>query len=250
MQPNNEILIDYLDKHLSGEEAARIDIMAKNDTVVATELHYLKLAIDTVRLNAINEKVSALRRSFETNQTSTKTPEGAVIRSMYKISMRIAAIMILLVGSAVLYKYIAVSDQSVYNKQFTSYELSNTRGEETRDAEVEAYRNKSWNEVITIYNTENNRSNKATFLAAMAEMQLNHFPQSVKLFEEILNSTTADGSFREETEYYLSLAYLMNHQENKSVQLLNKIKSDTAHTYYPLVSKIPYIDLKIIELKK
>ncbi len=250
MQPNNEILISYVDKQLSGEEAARIDVMAKKDAVVAAELQYLKLAIDTVRLNAINEKVLAVRRSLENNQTSTKAPEGAVIRIMYKISMRIAAILILLVGSAVLYKYIAVSDQSVYNRQFTGYELSNTRGQETRDAEAEAYRNKNWNGVITIYNTENNKSNKATFLAAMAEMQLNHFPQSVKLFEEILYSTPADGSFREEAEYYLSLAYLMNHQENKSVQLLNKIKADTGHTYYPLASKIPYIDLKIIELKK
>ncbi len=86
----------------------------------------------------------------------------------------------------------------------------------------------------------------------MAEMQLNHFPQAVNLFENILNTNgkTGDSSFQEESEYYLSLAYLMNHEENKSILLLDKIKADTSHTYYPLASKLSSIDLKIIELKK
>jgi hypothetical protein len=250
MRPTNEILIDYLDRQLSGEETTRVDSMIKKDKAFATEMQYLKLAIDTVRLNSINEKVSAVRRAFENNPAHKKTPENAVIRSMYKISMRIAAILILLFGSALLYKYLTVSDQTIYNKQFSGYELSNSRGQEVRDAEIEAYRNKNWSEVIAVYNTENIKSNKATFLAAMAEMQMNQYSRSVNLFEEILNAKAGDDSFREETEYYLSLAYLMNHQENKSIQLLNKIKADTGHTYYPLASKIPYIDLKIIQLKK
>jgi hypothetical protein len=32
--------------------------------------------------------------------------------------------------------------------------------------------------------------------------------------------------------------------------MINKIKSNPGHTYYPLVTKISPIDLKIIELKK
>ena len=85
----------------------------------------------------------------------------------------------------------------------------------------------------------------------MADMELKNFPQAVSLFENILypKFENADSSFREETEYYLSLAYLMNHQENKGIALLNKIKADTNHTYYPLASKLSSIDLKIIELK-
>jgi hypothetical protein len=252
MRPNNEILIDYLDRQLSREESTQVENMAQKDTMVASELQYLKLAIDTVRLDAINEKVSAIRQSRENDRKSTDRPAKAIVRSMYKISMRVAAIFIVLIGVTVLYKYASVNNQSVYNKQFTGYELSNTRGQETRDAEVEAYRNKNWNEVIAIYNAEANKSNKSGFLAAMAEMQLNHFPQAVALFENILNANakSGDSSFQEEAEYYISLAYLMNHEENKSIQMMNKIKADTSHTYYPLVSKLSPIDLKIIELKK
>jgi hypothetical protein len=252
MQLNKEILIDYLDHQLNQEDSEQIEIMARNDKSLDGELQFMKLAIDTVRLNAINNKVLAIRSSLANTQAVSVKPINSKVRSMYKMSLRVAAVFILLAGSAALYKYISVSNLSVYEKQFTGYELNNTRGQESRDAEVEAYRNKNWNEVVAIYQTENNKSNKSVFLAAMAEMQLNHFPQAVTLFENILNTNgkTGDSSFQEESEYYLSLAYLMNHEENKSILLLDKIKADTSHTYYPLASKLSSIDLKIIELKK
>jgi hypothetical protein len=207
------------------------------------ESDYEKLAIDTIRLNAINEKVSAVRRSFENK------PEKAIVRSMYRTGLRVAAILLLIVGSASVYKYVATSNESIYNKQFLNYDLTNTRGAETREKEGEAYKSGNWNEVVAIYNSENNKTNKNTFLAAMSEMQLNHFPEAVRLFEEVLYTKSEDHSFQEETEYYLSLAYLMNHQDLKSIRLINKIKADPNHTYYPLAVKISSIDMKIIGLK-
>jgi tetratricopeptide (TPR) repeat protein len=204
---------------------------------------YEELAIDIIRLNAINQKVAAVRSSFETK------PEKAVVRSMYRTALRVAAVFVLLIGSATIYKYASTSDESVYNKLFVNYELTNTRGEQSRENETEAYKNGNWNEVVHIYQTENNKSAKNTFLAAMSEMQLNHFPQAISLFEEILNAKSNDQVFQEETEYYLSLAYLMDHQESKGLQLLNKIKSDKNHTYYPMANKLSGIDMKIIDLK-
>jgi hypothetical protein len=247
MRPNNEILIDYMDQQLSREESFGVETLLRNDTQAAGELLYLKLAVETVRLDAIQEKVSAIRLSFEKNQTSTE-PAKTIVRSMYKISMRVAAIFILFIGASILYKYMSVTNQSVYEKQFAAYELSNTRGQETVDAETQAYQSKNWKEVTTIFNTVKNKTNKSVFLAAMAEMELKHFPQAVLLFENILRS--GDNAYQEEAEYYVSLAYLMNHEENKAVLILDKIKADTSHTYYPMVSNISAIDLKIIELKK
>jgi hypothetical protein len=207
------------------------------------ENEYQKLAIDTIRLNAINEKVSAVRRSLENK------PEKAIVRSLYRTSLRVAAILLLIVGSATLYKYISVNDRSIYDKQFLSFELTNTRGAQNRESETEAYRSGNWNEVVKIYSSSNKKSNKNTFLAALSQMQLNHFQEAVTLFEELLNTKSDDHSFQEETEYYLSLAYLMNHQDLKSMQLINKIKADPNHTYYPLAVKISDIDMKIIALK-
>jgi hypothetical protein len=212
-------------------------------------LEYLKLALDTVRRDAINKKVSAVRHTIKNDSRSEK-PSGAIVRSMYKTSLRITAILVLFMGFALIYKYSSVSNQSLYEKQFAGYYLSNTRGIETKDAETEAYQNKNWKDVIASYRALHTTSNQSTFLAAMAAMQLSRFPEAVGLFERILSDASADRSFREESEYYLALAYLMNHEENKGVQLLSKIKADPGHTYHPLASKISSVDLKIIELKK
>lgn len=204
---------------------------------------YEKLAIDTIRLHAINEKVTVVRHSFDNK------PGKAVIRNIYRISMRVAATLLLIVGSASVYKYITTGERSVYEMQFLNYDLTNTRGAENRDSETEAYRNGNWKEVAALYYNGNNKTNKSTFLAGMSEMQLNHFSEAVKLYEKLLFTASDDHSFQDEAEYYLALAYLENHQVLKSISLINKIKADPNHTYYSLAVQISAIDMKIIALK-
>jgi len=249
MRPDNEILIDYLDKQLNPEESAQLESAIQKDIVLAGEFHYLGLAVDTIRLEAINRHVFSIRQSLKKPEIIEK-PAHAVVRNIYRTGLRVAAALILVMGIAVLYKYTSVNSQSVYEKQFTGYELTNTRGQEIHDSEEDAYQDKKWNEVISIYQGKMNRSNKQSFLAAMAEMQLNHYQQAIPLFENILNLKSGDNSYLEEAEYFSALAYLMNHEETNAIRMINKIKSNPAHTYYPLVTKISPIDLKIIELKK
>jgi hypothetical protein len=244
-----KILIDYLDKQLNTEEMISVQDQIQEDRIVTCEYQYLKLAIDAVRRDAILSKVFSIRHSFANNQSDTAIPGKSILRNMYHISMRVAAISLLLLVSAILYKYITVNNQSFYNSQFTPYELSTTRGLSEIDAISEAYSNHQWNEVVAMVHTIKVPSNKTIFLGAMAEMQLNHFPQAINQFEKILYGRSGDQRFLEESEYYSFLAYMMNHQENKAVNLLNKIKANTDHMYYPMVSQISSFDLKIIGLK-
>ena len=249
MQTTNEQLIDYLDRKLNQEESLLIESRLKSDKILAGELEYMKLAIDTVRLEAIRNKVSSIRDSVDNVKTTSVVPTGGIVRSMSKFSLRIAAILVMLMGITILYKYISVSSLSVYQKEYSNYEMVNVRGEAANSNEVKAFLNKDWNQVIAANAAENSPSNQSNFLAGMAELQLNHFPLAVNLFQAVLNARATDNSYQEEAEYYISLSYLRNHEVNKAIQMLNKIKADPNHTYYPLASKISGIDLKIIELK-
>ncbi len=183
-------------------------------------------------------------------QGGTGHVNQGTVRNMYKTALRIAAILIFIVGSTLMYKLITVTNQSVFEKQFIPFELTNTRSAQTWDAESNAYYNKNWNEVLKIFQAVKPATNKSRFLAGMAELQLNHFSKAEILFESILSPTSGDLSFNEEAEYYLSLTYLMDHKENRGIELINKIKADKNHAYYPLASKLSRIDMKIIELKK
>ncbi len=62
-QPTNEILIDYIDGKLSPEYTSEIEKLIKQDSKINGDLEFLKMAIDTVRLNAIRERVSAVRKT-------------------------------------------------------------------------------------------------------------------------------------------------------------------------------------------
>ena len=251
MKPlNNELLIDYLDGKLSPAETAELESVLKDDKDASGNLEYLKLALDTIHLNAIAGKVNAVRQSLKGVPVKQISERQGNVRTMYRTVMRIAVMVLFILGLTTVYKYSSVSNQSVYSSQFIPYDLSITRGGEDRDKEEEAYNNKNWSEVVAAFNVRDIRSNKSFFLAAIAEMQLQHYAEAENLFQHILAENSADNSFREEAEYYCALTYLMNHEETKGIALIDKIKSDTSHRYYPLASKITGIDLEIIKLKK
>jgi hypothetical protein len=252
MEINQEILIDYLDGKLSPELSGEVAAAIKENPETKAEWICLKLAIDAVSEDSIRQQVSAVRRSFENNQTLSQSKTKVVSFSFYKTGLRIAAVLVLLAGITFLYKYVTLSGQSLYEKQFAPYELSNVRGQADTSGLSEAYESGDWKEVEKIYQIQSVKTHKSAFLAGVAEMQQNQFPQAVHIFESLLTQikNTGDDAFREETEYYLSLAYLHNHEVGKGLDLIDKIKADPSHRYYPLLSKLSPIDLKIIALKK
>ena len=244
MKTDNEILVDYLDGNLNASEIATLETRLKQDMVLAEEWKYLRAAKELVVLNEIRSRVSELSEQYRGNEQRP----GAVIRTMFRNTLRVAAALLLIAGIAAMYKYLTVSDRTIYNKQFNPYEIQIQRGESPASAVTRAYQEKDWKKTIRNYESETVKSNKSRFLAGMAQMELENFTAAISLFNQNLATDQAD--FREESEYYLSLAYLMNGQESNAMAIWSKIRSDSTHAYYPVVSRISPIDMKIIELKK
>jgi hypothetical protein len=253
MLPSNELLlIDRLDGALSAEESARADELIRSDKGAAAEWEYLKMVVEAIELNAIREQVVSARRSFKASPASISGSMGeGRVRLMYKTSLRIAAVLILLLGVSIIYRYSTVSNTSLYHQYFTDYRLNTLRGEGNHNAIEEAYRNKNWNEVLAGFNQESAKSNKTYFLAGMAALELQKYAEAASCFESILDANAKSGNsyFEDEGEYYLALACLMNHQTDKGIFLLKKIRGNKNQLYYPLARRIPSTDLKIIELK-
>jgi tetratricopeptide (TPR) repeat protein len=157
-------------------------------------------------------------------------------------------VLVLLVGSATVYKYASVNTQSIYNQHFTAYELNNTRGGSMPDVQTYSYQNANWQDVIAMNNLALVKTNKSRFLAGMAEMELKQYRKAAKLFQAVLANKT-DESFRDDAEYYSALAYMASNQGAKALELINQIKANPEHKYYPMAQQISSIDLKVIELK-
>src|SRR5882757_8348853 len=165
-QNNVQELIDHLDKTLLGAGSMEMDLMIGKDRELAGEWNYLQLAVTTIQDAGLHEQVLAVRKKWSEQQLVVVQPKTTVL-TMYRRAIRVAAFLLVLAGSAAIYKYNSTSSDGVYNQYYSSYSLNTSRGTATQDAVELAYTNKNWAEVITLFNTANEKDHKLFFLAGM-----------------------------------------------------------------------------------
>src|SRR5664279_799463 len=102
-----EILIDYLDNQLTGEELAKADQLIREDSAASNELGHLRFSVELVREAAVLEQVTAVRAAYSSGAkviSFNKEEGSAVVRSFSKNILRIAAVVILFICGASVYK--------------------------------------------------------------------------------------------------------------------------------------------------
>jgi len=249
-----EILIDYLDNRLEGAERLEAEQLIREDATAAQEMENLLFSVNLIREAALLEQVMDVRKEFSSGAKVVpfqKKEGGAVVRSFSKNFLRIAAMVLLLLGAGGVYKYSATTSSSVYNENFASFDLETSRGA-NNDGELEkAYRSQNWTSVKNIFSTQKEKTIKSWFLAGMADMELKNYATAIGSFKEVINQNkNSDAYYQDEAEYYLALAYLGANQSGEGLALLKKIRNDKDHLYYKKARAIPALDLKMLELKK
>jgi hypothetical protein len=234
-----------------GEELLAVKDLIQNDRDMAKEWETLHIAVDAILEKGLYEQVAAVRKAYQAAKNITIKPQGAVVRKMFSNKMRIAASIVLFITAATLYKYTTVNSVSFYNKYYSSFELNTSRGAENSNTMEQAFRNKNWNEVVSMFNSAAQKNNESYFLAGMAELELKNYNVAVTAFNHVIseNAKSKDNYFQDEAEYYLAMAYLGNNEAAKAIPILEKIKADNNHVYHEKVLEMSSIDLKIIQQK-
>jgi hypothetical protein len=252
MAANQEhLLIDHLDKILLADQMLEVDALIRNDKVIAHQWECLKLAVQAVEYAGLREQVASVGKTWDAeNQTLiTSTGRPAVVRTMYRNFMRVAVCILILIGSTSIYKYLTVSADGIYNKNYSLYELNTSRGISTVDELEQAYKDKNWVGVLKF--SSGIQNNKSLFLAGMANMELKRYDLSIADFNQVItnNNRKGDNYFGDEAEYYLAMSLIANHQLSKALVILNRIKADKTHLYNKKASDISGMDLKIAQFK-
>ncbi len=251
---NEQILIDYLDNTLQGDDRLKAAQVISEDEDAATTLAQLQFSVDLIREAGVVQQVAAIRQQYTTGAsvvTMQKKQSGAIVRSFSKNVFRVAAMVVIVLGAASVYKYAATTNTSVYSQNFTSFDLETSRGA-NNDGQMEtAYRNKNWNGVENIFGLQKDKSIKSWFLAGMAAMELKEYDRAVTYLNKVmtLNSSNADPVYQDEAEYYLALAYLGAKKTNEGVTILRKIRNNKEHVFYQKAAAIKAIDLELLEIK-
>lgn len=249
-----QILIDYLDNVLEGDERLQAEQLLRDEPEAAAELEDLRFSADLIREAAITEQVMAARKAFSSAAPviTMQPKQGAVVRSFSKNALRAAAVLIVLLGSASVLKYSTTNSSSVYDNNFTSFELSASRGNNDDGALEKAYRTKNWTAVESIAAAAKEKTGKTWFLAGMAELELKKYDNAIVYFNKVtaLNENNPSPYFEDEAEYYLAMANLGAGNNADAVTILKKIRADKQHLFYKKAAGISALDLKVLEMKK
>ena len=267
-------LIDHLDESRTGETSRKLESLIADDSEAAQEWYCLNLAVDALKSAGLHEQVAAIREGLRAEQeaedkaavtdqyiavpsnhaTASKQTAGrpAIVRSINRYGLRAAAIILIVVSSTALYKYVSVSSTSLYGRYFASYELNTARGEASETPLVQAYNAENWQNVIALANKAATRDNQADFLAGMANLQLGQCNDAITHFEQVIaaNAQASTDYYQDEAEYYLAISWLACRKVNLAMPILEKIKADPNHKYHEKVEKMSFFDLRLAQYKE
>jgi hypothetical protein len=278
-------LIDQFDHRMAEKP---LDGPQPDDTDGQREWELLELAVDAIQLHAITEQVREGRMKFELEQheleraqaengsvdlaaalpimpvpvgkmadivdaghrsTSPLKAVPAIRRRMSPV-LQIAAALILVIVSASVIKVANTRPEGVFDRNYSEYQLSVTRGADVSDALEQAYRSGNWAAVYSVFGATHARTQRDYFLTAMAHMQQKEYYEAIGLLKTlILYNKSREPYFEDEAEYYLAMNYLATGQAAPAVELFDKIKADPRHVYYSRVEEMGKLDLGILRIK-
>jgi tetratricopeptide (TPR) repeat protein len=281
----HQSLVDQFDQH-KGETPPEGPYSVSTEE--GREWELLQLAVDAVQLHAITEQVQKGRMRFELEQrelervqaengsagsgavspvvpvpigkmadmvdvrrpSSSPLTTVTVIRRRMSPALQIAAVLIVVIVSASVIKVANTRPEGVFDKNYSDYQLSVTRGVDNSDALEQAYLSRNWAAVYSGFEATHTKTQKDYFLTAMAHMQQKEYYEAISLLKTLIQSNQGrEPYFEDEAEYYLAMNYLATGQAAPAVELFDKIKADPRHVYHSRVEDMSKLDLEVLRMK-
>lgn len=230
---SDEQIIDYLDGIMSAGERAAFESRLASDAELRQRLDDLKVAREAVRQFGTRERVASLHKEMM-EELKTNRPAAKVInmRRTVRITMAIAASLLLIVVGVKFFNSSNHGPEQLYNDAFVDYSIPVERGAQQNNTTLEKeYANKDYNAVIKDAQS-NALSGKDSFLTAISYLKTGNTITAIQW----LNTVNAGSSFYPDAQFYLSLAYLKNKNYDKSLELMNEIHDNKDHPYNSSIS--------------
>jgi tetratricopeptide (TPR) repeat protein len=203
---------------------------------------HVQAALAVERYNLVQQV-----QSVHTTWTKARKPAKVVpVKQVGSMSLRVAAAVLFLLGSFTLLQFMTSSHEQLYRQMHQPFTTDATRSEGGAGNYVEAFQQGDYPGVIRLYRQLEQPGVREMFLAANAYLETGDVASAVQIFQYILDNNAQQGGqlYEDETEYYLAMAYLKLGDKANAVRLLEKIASDSNHTYHRTVDKWMLFRLK------
>ena len=211
-----ELLDKYLDGKLDNSERKDLEQRIGKDEALKNELEVLQISRDAIRTAAVKNKVKRLHQKLlhEIRNEEKKIVPISRNNRVIRWTTGVAASVVLVVASFIVYQYATVTPDKIYAQHFLSYELPVTRNVGPAMTVIDSsYLSGNYAQVIQYFKASEQKSMRDYFLAAMSYLYTEEFNKAITLFQTIVDknsNTSGEKYFEQETDFYLALTYLKN----------------------------------------
>ncbi len=219
---DEELLIRYIDGDLSAGEKELVESALNSSPDLQKKLHDLQLAIFATRRLGDIEKVKNVHQQMmqEFQSTDKRTP----VRKMIRLSVAVAASILLVFFTWRYFQSAAVDANRMYNQAYVEFDVNATRNQDQKTEIQKAYASKEYNRISKLVPV----SEMDSLLIALSYLHQNQTVNAISLLQVLQKG---NGEYQPDAEFYLSLAYLKNKEYGKAYELAQSIHNNPRHLY-------------------
>lgn len=235
---NTDLLIQYLDGELEGENLQTMQRKIAADQQLAAELESLRLAKAAVNTYGLKKTISAVHKEMMQELQTAAAPPRIGMRRILQYSMRIAAMLVFILGVTILYQYFSATPDKLFRDNYDPFSLHETRGTNSNTGLENFYKKGDFAAVMDAFSKLPTPEATDYFLNGNAALQTNNTKAAIQSFLALQEKNKKNNThfFEDDTDYYLALSYLNNNEPAQALQLLEKIHADKDHAYHNKVS--------------
>jgi len=234
---HTEQLIQYLDGELQGDSLSTLQKSIEENNAIRAEFENLRMAKESVKSYGLKMRVGSIHEEMMQELKVKARPKTGILKTIYRYSLRVAAVLIILFGVSALYQYFSATPEKLFNENFQAFELHETRGKLKTSLE-DMYEKGDMNGLIQQFSLLKSPQVKDYFLTGNAFLSTHQPARAIETFIRLeqLNKTNNTHFFEEDVEYFLALSYLSNNETSKALPLFEKIHADQNHPFHSAVS--------------
>ena len=181
-----------------------------------------------------------MMQHVHSSEEKTDRPIPRIIR----ITMGIAASIVLLVSALGIYTFQLSSDKT-FRQHFLNYASGAARSNDTSTSRIpEEFRNGNYQEVIHESNSKTPEPSDQ-LLVAISYIQLDQASAAIPVLKQL----QLNRALKEDADYYLGMAYLKNNQPGDALKEFTKIRDTEDHSYHKQVSNGLIREVRLLEWK-
>jgi anti-sigma factor RsiW len=247
--PQEEQILRYLDDEMTAGERTAFEAQLASDAALEEQVEAMRFSVEAAALYGVHTQVASIHREAVA-QYSPARRKGRVVpfRRVVRYTMAVAASILLIFIAVQGYRFYNLSPEGLYEDSFIAYNLSPVRGDEPGFTDLEkAYSEEQYAAVVHMAKEKGRvLTPREVFVAGLSSLWLNDASAAIPWFRKL---NEQGNPFQPDAEFYLSLAYLKDKDFDRSLALMQKIRSNPQHPYHDRVTKSMINDIRMLKWK-